>query len=186
MNYRRRVDALECRLRPPSWDNLSPLHQDWYREFQTSPAVVTVWQFADVLASMRYHAEGHMETAPRSGHCDDWKAVTTPQEREQRTYAEVERLAAMMGEHDTDTALTLWTETAARAGWPRLAGPTYSIDARGFDQLFRLHRSQGDEARLRDDPPSTLWRHDHPAWRPGMTFGEMLEEAAASERTQPL
>jgi hypothetical protein len=176
MSYRRRLATLEGRLRPVTWDRLSELHREWYREFETSPAIETVLQFANVLAAMRFRAQGGMSLAPRQHHVDDWKLVTTAEQRDARIAVEVDRLAAMMGEYDLDTALTLWTETAKREGWLPLSGPTYSVDRRGFDQLFRLHRSRGDEARMRDDPPSRLWRADHPSWRPNMTFGETLEE----------
>lgn len=177
MNHRRRVDAIEAHFRPLHVDVFTDFQKVMYRGMETSPLERTVIQFAGDLAAMRYIAEGHFPPGARCDHVDDWREVTTADERNERIAVELERLIAFLREHDDpEEGLTRWTETATHEGWPRLDGPVYTIDRAGFDQLFEIYRSSGDAARLRDDPPATLWRREHPSWRPGMTVSEALRE----------
>lgn len=161
----RRIARLERLLLTENTDRDRELAQalcypDWLRAF---------YSFAGILAARRFAFERGVTSL---SHVDDWRELTTEDERETRIKAEVDRFVSLINKGDPIAA---WTAPADIQGWPRLSGPIFSLDRGGFDQLVASHRRASDMSRGGVSSWARLWRTWYPNWHPNMSADQADE-----------
>lgn len=179
MSMKRRVAELET-IWPPQAQERDGLRtdrdRDHYLFLTVSASIAPILWMAQYVAERRFlHERGLRSFHIRNGitmlgHGDGWGYHLPLEDQDRLHEAELERLLSLLRTLGQEAGLNSWLAEPDAEGWP----PHWltATTREELDDRIAGARRRKDSERGASSAIAARWRHDHPAWRLGMTGEE--------------